>query len=245
LNYPESFAEVKSVGADEGGPRTPAETEIGIFWAYDGAFKIGAPPKLYLQVVDAILDKLGDDERVDGGFEVAKVYASVSVAIADAAIQCWKEKYAWSFARPVVGIRLADNDSYPDTSGDPTWTPLGSPLTNTARDPTNPPFPAYPSGHATMGTAAMTAVSTILGLGNGFSFPFVSDEYNGENGPEVDGQIRPRPRREKTLTVGQVIEENKSSRIYLGVHWDFDSEQGSVIGEGIGSAVASWFPERG
>lgn len=45
----EDFQEVKKVGevnAMDTTPqmRTQAQTNIGIFWAYDGAFKIGSPP---------------------------------------------------------------------------------------------------------------------------------------------------------------------------------------------------------
>jgi hypothetical protein len=56
--YVESFNLVKSIGQDISSQRTPDETEIGIFWAYDGAYKIGTPHRIYSLAVDAFLEEV-------------------------------------------------------------------------------------------------------------------------------------------------------------------------------------------
>ena len=47
-------------------------------------------------------------------------------------------------------------------SQDGNWTQLGAPNTNRNRPGINPAFPAYPSGHATFGTAVLQIVKLAL-----------------------------------------------------------------------------------
>src|SRR2546430_5801322 len=44
--------------------RTPEQTQIGIFWAYDGTPSLCAPPRLYNQIVAQIADQM-DTEAVE------------------------------------------------------------------------------------------------------------------------------------------------------------------------------------
>jgi hypothetical protein len=41
----------------------------------------------------------------------------------DAAFVAWNAKYIYNFWRPITAIRLANTDSNPATTADPTWTP--------------------------------------------------------------------------------------------------------------------------
>lgn len=173
----------------------------------------------------------------------------VNVAMADAGIQAWHEKYKHNLWRPVVGIREADagwgptgkGDSQAGTHGDPFWQPLGAPRTNSSGAPSfTPPFPAYPSGHATFGTAALRITQAVLGLLGNFAFEFVSDELNGEN----IGATGVRPRYKSNLTIDSAVEENILSRVYLGVHWKFDGRKGEQIGEEIASKIKASFPAK-
>ncbi|MDB5953270.1 MAG: chloroperoxidase, partial [Massilia sp.] len=75
--------------------------------------------------------------------------------------------------------------------------------------------------------------------GNHTAFTFVSDELNGIT-RDNDGKVRPlRPRSFQFLS--QAEEENGQSRIYLGVHWQFDKIQGFNVGRN----VANYAFERG
>jgi hypothetical protein len=238
--YIASFNEVKEYGGVRSSVRTAEELVIGKWWAYDGALDIGLPPRLFFQCVDAIVDTLGDDERVATGYNLVKLYALVAVAMADGAIQAWEEKYKWNFWRPAIGIRDAELDGFCATEEDDSWVAVGSPFTNTDKPSFTPAFPAYPSGHAVIGSAAFETVRKVLDLPADFTFEAVSDEYNGESTDM--GVVR--PLEIKTLTIDDAIEQNKISRVYLGVHWRIDSESGATLGAEIAEKLVSAFPAK-
>jgi hypothetical protein len=236
--YATSFNDVKGKGAQKGSTRTPDETTIGIFWGYDGAKKLGTPPRLYNQVVRVIAMQQGNTLA-----DNARLFALVNTAMGDAAIQCWFSKYFYNIWRPVLGVREADlgwgptgkGDGNSATQVDPFWLPLGAPRTNEpGRTNFTPNFPAYPSGHATFGAASLGIVRLFYGTDN-ISFNFVSDEFNGES-VDIDGTIRARHTRHFT-SLSDAIEENARSRVYLGVHWQFDADGGVASGEQLAQFV--------
>ena len=241
--YTNHFKEVRSVGRQQSGTRTSEQTTVGLFWAYDGARNIGVPPRLYNQVVRAIAAEKGTNEAQN-----AKLFALVNVAMADSGIQAWHEKYVHDIWRPIVGVREAspgygptgDGDGNPETVTDASWLPFGSPRTNQPQlSSFTPPFPAYPSGHATFGTAALHVTKLHLGLNDQFAFKFVSDELDGKS---IDEDDSVRVRHTRSLTIASAIEENLSSRVYLGVHWRFDGDEGKKNGLKIADLIHGSFP---
>jgi hypothetical protein len=232
LEYKLAFDELVALGGNNADTqRTPEQTEIGIFWAYDGAPGLGKPPRLYNQIVRVIAK-----DRKNSIAENARLFALVNLAMADAGIQCWHYKYTYEFWRPIMGIREGDDDGNDLTVGDPEWEPFGAPLTNGPADTPNftPPFPAYASGHATFGAAAFRVVARFYNTDR-IRFEFMSDEFNAVN-RDQDGTVRPVVvRRYRRLS--DAILENALSRIYLGVHWRFDVEQGMEAGLDIGDYV--------
>jgi hypothetical protein len=69
---------------------------------------------------------------------------------------------------------------------------------------------------------------------DGTSFVFVSDEWNGLN-KDVSGATRPLiPLHFARLSDAE--QQNAESRIYLGVHWQFDADRGTEQGH----KVADW-----
>ncbi|WNZ24570.1 phosphatase PAP2 family protein [Leptolyngbya sp. NK1-12] len=232
--YAQDFNDVKEKGALTGGTRTPEETTIGLFWAYDGAQKLGTPPRLYNQIVRVIAE-----QQLNTLEQSARLFALVNMAMADAGIQCWYSKYFYNIWRPVVGVREADaywgpsgvGDGNLETAGDPYWLPLGAPRTNQvgAKNFT-PNFPAYPSGHATFGAASLDMVRLFYNNDN-IAFEFVSDELNGES-LDVEGYVRTKHSR-PFARLSDAIEENGRSRVYLGVHWQSDAVAGIASGQRI------------
>lgn len=227
--------------------RTADETVTGVFWAYDGAFEIGTPPREYNQIVRRIATRRspGNPNQPNSPAENARLFAFLNVALADAGILAWDQKYIHEFWRPVVGIREHDKSMGPQPSqagsqgsiqGDPSWLPLGAPNTNRIAKNFTPPFPAYPSGHATFGAAAFHITRLFYGQGGRFNngtgtvtpdalfqgLDFVADEFNGIS-TDNKGTVRPRHRRSFSDGLWQMIEENGRSRVYLGVHWVFDA----------------------
>lgn len=76
-------------------------------------------------------------------------YTKTSVAIADAFISCWDEKYRSNLVRPETLInKYLDNN----------WKPILQ----------TPPFPEYTSGHSVVSGAAATVLTHIFG--DGFNF---------------------------------------------------------------------------
>ena len=71
-------------------------------------------------------------------------YTKTSIAIADAFISCWDEKYRSNLIRPETLI-----NKYID----PSWMPILQ----------TPPFPEYTSGHSVVSGAAAEALTTVFG----------------------------------------------------------------------------------
>lgn len=238
--YDTEFEDVRLLGVQNGSDRDAEETVQGIFWAYDGADKIGTPPRLYCQIALTIMEKF--ETAAPGTVETAdyvRLLALMTTAMADAGIQAWHWKYEYDLWRPVVGIREADTCLGPNTTtpgkivkAHTDWAPLGAPGTNQGTRST-PGFPAYPSGHATFGAAAFQVIRRYAELkgfapapagGDGeedlIKFDFISDEYNGMN-RDSDNSVRPKHLRHFN-SLWEATVENSVSRVYLGVHWRFD-----------------------
>jgi hypothetical protein len=86
--------------------------------------------------------------------KTAFTYAMTSIALYDAFISCWDEKYRSSFIRPVTVI----NEWI-----DPGWTPFLQ----------TPPFPEYTSGHSTITRSAAVVLTKLYG--EHFAFQDTSD----------------------------------------------------------------------
>ena len=212
-------------------PRTVDQTLIGIYWGYDGAAGLGTPPRLYNQIVRRVAIARNNTEA-----DNARLFALVNVAMGDAGILAWDQKYIHDLWRPAVGIREHDKSTGPAATEaknnisddcDSSWLPLGAPATNSMNKNFTPPFPAYPSGHATFGAAAFQITRLFYGMGDEpddlfDNLDFVSDEFDGVN-RDNRGTIRPRHVRDFPGGLWQMIEENGRSRVYLGVHWVFDA----------------------
>jgi hypothetical protein len=162
--------------------------------------------------------------------------------MADTGISAWDNKFHYSLWRPVTAIRESDPGTGPtglgdgnlDTLGDPTFTPLGAPASNLSDLNFTPPFPTYPSGHASFGGALFETLRRYYGT-DAVPFTFVSDEFNGVT---VDNQGNVRPYLPRSFdTFSQAEEENGQSRIYLGIHWEFDKTEGIVLGRSIANRV--------
>jgi hypothetical protein len=86
--------------------------------------------------------------------KTARAYAYTSLALHEAFISCWDEKYRSSYIRPVTVI----NETF-----DNAWMPFLQ----------TPPFPEYTSGHSTITAAASTVLAHLFG--DHFSFQDTSD----------------------------------------------------------------------
>ena len=223
--YAQSFDEVKDLGSLTNSSRTPDQTEIGIFWAYD-RIGLGTPMRLYNRVLQTIAEQEQNTPE-----ENAELFARATVAMADAGIAAWNSKYDYDFWRPVAAIHQADLDGNPDTLADPTWRPLGSPGAdpNDMNDDFTPPFPTYVSGHATFGGALFHTLIDFYGTdylnGQGnVAFTLTSEELDG-----VERDFN---------SFTHAMQENGRSRVYLGVHFDFDDLRAQDLGIDVATYIA-------
>jgi hypothetical protein len=254
--YTDAFNEVKAYGSRNSAARTADQTEIGLFWAYDRP-GTGAPPVLFIENMVDIGNAIGNTPE-----DNARMFAMASVALADAIITTWDVKYDVDLWRPIVGIREAANDGNPDTEPDPTWAYLGAPGDdhNSAADDFTPPFPAYTSGHATMGGAIFKALELFYGTNDfaaadaSIGVDPVTGQYTLHSTEPGSGGSRDFVRFTQVGPMGPGLEnspegENSMSRIYLGVHWRMDQEDGQAIGRAVAEYVAGHYfqavPEPG
>jgi PAP2 superfamily len=86
--------------------------------------------------------------------KTAQAYALTAIALYDAFISCWDEKYRSHYIRPVTVI---------NQSIERTWTPILQ----------TPPFPEYTSGHSTITRSAATVLTKLFG--DHFAFQDTSD----------------------------------------------------------------------
>jgi len=117
---------------------TPAQREIALFWA-DNPVATGTPGFHWISVVNQMIAR-----RNLGAPQAAELYALTSLAIADAFIGCWKEKYRSMVVRPAAYVQRVLDKEYRTVI------------------PT-PPFPEYPSGHSVQSAAAVRVLIAQLG----------------------------------------------------------------------------------
>ncbi len=120
--YLQEVAETQRIGGLHGAQRTPEETTDAFFWAYQTSQR---------GFVNLAMRLLATHRSAGGIYAEAHIMAELTVALADSAILTWNAKAKYSFWRPITAIRA-------DTA-DTRWAPLIE----------TPPFPEYPSGHAT------------------------------------------------------------------------------------------------
>ena len=118
---------------------TTDQTNMALFWNDVGAFKGLTPSGHAINILNHIIT----DEHLSLG-TAAQSYAKAGMGMWDAAIMCWRSKFAFNQLRPVTYIRNVI---------DPTWLPL---------IPT-PPHPEYPAAHAYITTATMVSIAGVIG----------------------------------------------------------------------------------
>jgi membrane-associated phospholipid phosphatase len=246
--YTAAFNEVKAYGSRNSAVRTADQTEIGLFWAYDRP-GTGAPPVLFIENMRDIGNAIGNTPE-----DNARMFAMASVTLADAIIAAWDTKYEVDLWRPITGIRGAADDGNSDTEADPTWEYLGAPGNNpaAATDDFTPPFPAYVSGHATMGGAIFKSIEKFYGT-NSFAAAdaavggdLVTAMYTLYSTEPGGGDSRDYMQFTQVGALGPGLEnspegENSMSRVYLGVHWRMDQEDGQALGRAVAEYVASHY----
>ncbi|MBK8620353.1 MAG: vanadium-dependent haloperoxidase [Saprospiraceae bacterium] len=183
---------------------------IGVFWSDDHLGLTFSPPIRWLAVANQIY------ARENASLEKVVVSnAKLGIALNDMAVACWNSKYHYNIERPETYIRR---------NFDADWkTALNNP--QTGETGITPAFPAYPSGHSTFSGGAAEV------LASEFGYSYAMTDRCHENRTEFYGT----PKAFSSLY--DMAQENAFSRIYLGVHFRMDCDEGLRYGTEIGRRV--------
>ncbi|HEV8604728.1 MAG TPA: Ig-like domain-containing protein [Tepidisphaeraceae bacterium] len=208
VEYAADLNEVKLVGKSDSGARTAEQTAMARFWS-DGGGTVTAAGHW-----NQIAGKLADDQNRTL-FEIARMFALLDVAMADAAIVAWDAKYAFNFWRPVTAIRGADGDGNEQTAGNETWLPMMG----------TSPSPEYVSEQSVFGGATAAVLGSIFGDGVAFT---ATSPFPGSSARTF-------------ASFGAAAQETADSQIYGGIQFRSATEDGLAAGESLGQLVLQKF----
>lgn len=210
--YVEALDEVKDVGRFESESRTDDQTHLALWWK---DFTENSHNRLARDLVTK--------ERT-GLQEAARLFALLNMSIYDAYVSVFDNKFFYNHWRPYTAIRWAANDGNPETQPDENWTNL--------HDHTYA-FPTYPSAHGTACAAAMSAIADTFGEDYAFTMRTPVVDVAGP----FSGKMETEPPTRSFKSPSDAAMECALSRVYLGIHFRYDSIEGNNLGAAIGEYV--------
>lgn len=212
--YTQAFNEVKQWGRYDSELRTADQTHLALWWK---EFAEISHNKLARELVHS--------ERLELA-ETTRLFALLNMAIFDAYVNVFYNKFHYNHWRPYTAIRWADHDGNPDTLVDPNWT-------NTHQH--TYAFPSYPSAHGTACQAAMVVLSDVFGQ----NLAFVMTTPMVDKAGPFSGKMAMDPPHRSFNDFADAAMECSLSRIYLGIHFRYDSIEGNKLGHQIGNHAIS------
>jgi hypothetical protein len=184
---------------------TQVEKEIAVWWADNPGDTFTPPGHSYNIARIAVLKTKADLAKA------AETFARTGIAVSDAFVLCWRCKYTFNNMRPYTYVRLAI---------DPSWIPFWP----------APPFPGFPSGHATQSASAATVLTALYGD----NFDFTDDSHTGRP-KDTSRNVEFKSRTFKSFA--DAARESADSRFFGNIHTKQDNETGLTEGIKIGSNV--------
>jgi hypothetical protein len=196
--YTRAYDEVKDFGDVNSTARTQERTNVVLFYEHEIPVLIFNDAAR--QITTANPRSLSEN---------ARDFALINMAISDAAVAMFYNKYLYQFWRPETAIHDAADDGNDKTAPDPNFEPL---------IPT-PCFPSYPSAHGALSNAAREVMEKIYGEGP-FSITLST--------PALPGVTLHYSRLE------EITEDISDARVYGGIHFRTDQDAGALLGTRIG-----------
>lgn len=210
--YAQAYDEVRRFGRFQSLERTPDQTHLALWWK---DFVENSHNRLARElVVEEQLDMLS----------TARLFALMNTAIFDAYIASFANKFHYNHWRPYTAIRWAENDGNPQTMADPTWD-------NTHRH--TYAFPSYPSAHGTACAAAMTVIEETFGQ----DYAFVMSTRRVDIAGPLSEKLAMEPPTRSFDSFQSAARECADSRVYLGIHFRYDSDAGNTLGRQVGTNI--------
>jgi hypothetical protein len=212
--YAAQYNEVKSIGDARVRGTLPGsqESDIARFWPGGGSN--------WNATARTILSGRGLD-----GWQLARLFALLNIAQADALIANQTWKYTYNFWRPVTAIRWPD-DGNADTESDPVWRPFL----------VTPPYPDYPCALPSATAAAAAVLRQYFGTDQ-ISF---TRAFNAPAVP-LPAPMTSLPVKSITRTfdsLSAAVAEAIDARVFAGIHFREGCEAGARQGTQIGRFVA-------
>lgn len=212
--YAAEFDQVKSLGEATGSARTDDETYFAKWWQ-------SAPILSWNEVARQLIAR-NDLDAADS----ARLLALQNLSGADAAINCWNDKYFYDFWRPWNAIPRAEEDDNDATIAEPGWTAL-----------ITAPYPEHPSGHLCLDGAHIGVLRTFFGdeIEGGFQITSFSALL-------APGEPRVRTFNSFTEPLAELID----ARIWAGLHFRHGDVEGQLLGRGVANyGVTNYFQSVG
>ena len=207
------FNEVKALGRATGSTRTTEQTYIARWWQ-------SAPVFSWNEVARQLIDRTDLDAA-----DSARLLALQNLSGADAAINCWNDKYHFDFWRPWNAIPRALEDGNPATEPDATWTSL-----------IVAPYPEWTSGHNCLDAAHTTVLRMFFGddpVGGPFEITTTATNHGGDKVRTFD-------------TFTQPLTELIEARIWAGLHYRSADVAGQTLGRNVANyGAANYFQPVG
>ena len=144
----------------------------------------------------------------------ARVFALMSMALANCFIVDWDAKFQYNFWRPITAIRNGDQDGNDATERDAGWQPLNA----------TPMHPEYPSQAGINAGAASGVLEAIFGKG---PEGFVATDIN-------DARLS-----RQFASFAQMDLEHKEVRIWGGIHFRNSLDVGDEMGKKIAAHLVA------
>ena len=192
--YARDYNEVKEFGGVKSIKRTDAQSDAVRFWAQGNLFVA------WYQAAAQISARRGL-----GLAENARLFALLSMGIANCYILDWDAKFHYQFWRPLTAIRNGDQDGNDATERDAGWLPLNA----------TPMHPEYPSQAGINAGTARSILESVFGSGpESFTVTDVGDARL----------------RRRFDSLAQMAEEHKEVRIWGGIHFRNSLDVGEAMG---------------
>lgn len=212
--YALAFNEVKNVGRLQTMSRTPDQAHLAFWWK---------------EFVESSHNRLARDlankEQLDL-VDATRLFALLNISIYDAYVSSFNNKFFYNHWRPYTAIRWAANDGNAATQADETWNNLHR---HTYA------FPSYPSAHGTACAAAMTVFAAVFAEDYDFTMRIPLVDVAGP----LSGKMQMHPPTRHFNSFPEAAMDCALSRVYLGIHFRYDSTEGLSLGQKVGENVVT------
>jgi len=195
--YARDYNETKDMGGAKSTKRTDAQSDAVRFWTQAN---LGTA---WFQAAAQVSDRKGLSVA-----DKARVFALMSMALANCFIVDWDAKFTYNFWRPITAIRNGDQDGNDATERDAGWQPLNA----------TPMHPEYPSQAGINAGAASGVLEAVFGKG---PEGFVATDI-------MDARLS-----RQFASFAQMDLEHKEVRIWGGIHFRNSLEVGEEMGHKI------------